>query len=136
MTAHSHPFNLPLLDISRYNGTPEERANFIDELRRTLHDHGFFYLTGHGVDPQLIADVIATAKRFFALPSEEKLKIEMIKTSNFRGYNRAGLERTRGEQDWREQLDINTELEPVDIGPDSPAWKRLIGAKSVARGVA
>ncbi len=41
MTAHSHPINLPLLDISRYNGTPEERKSFIDELRRTLHGTAF-----------------------------------------------------------------------------------------------
>lgn len=73
-----------------------------------------------------VEDVVATAKTFFALPTEEKLKIEMVK-SHFRGYNRAGLERTRGEQDWRERLDINTESEPAEIGPNSPAWKRLIG---------
>ncbi|MBC2885564.1 isopenicillin N synthase family oxygenase [Ochrobactrum sp. CM-21-5] len=127
MTRTATVTNLPLLDISRFNGTPEERKSFISELRHVLHDHGFFYLTGHGVEPKLIADVVATAKRFFALPEKEKLKIEMIKTSNFRGYNRAGLERTRGEQDWREQLDINTEAEPVEIAPDSPAWKRLMG---------
>lgn len=127
MNAQSQPVNLPLLDISRYNGSAEERRNFIAELRIILHDHGFFYLTGHGVDPALIADVFSTAKQFFALPMEEKLKIEMIRASNFRGYNRAGLERTRGQQDWREQLDINTEAEAEEIGPDSPAWKRLIG---------
>ncbi len=119
--------NLPLLDISRFHGSPDERRSFIDELRHILHDHGFFYLTGHGVDPQLIADVISTAKRFFALPAEEKLWIEMVKSPHFRGYNRAGFERTRGEQDWREQLDINTEAESVEIRPDTPVWKRLIG---------
>lgn len=127
MTAQAQTDNLPLLDISLYNGAPDERKSFIAELRRVLHDHGFFYLTGHGVDPQLIADVVATAKRFFALPPEEKLKIEMVKSPHFRGYNRAGFERTRGQQDWREQLDINTESEPVGTGPDSPPWKRLIG---------
>ncbi|MBB4092134.1 isopenicillin N synthase family oxygenase [Ochrobactrum pecoris] len=127
MTIHTTPINLPLLDLSRFNGTAEERSNFIEELRRTLHDHGFFYLTGHGVDPKLVEDVVATAKKFFALPAEEKLKIEMVKSSHFRGYNRAGFERTRGQQDWREQLDINTESEPAAIGADSPAWKRLIG---------
>lgn len=119
--------SLPTVDLSRFNASPEERAAFVAELRQVLHDHGFFYLTGHGVDPTLIADVISTAKRFFALPLDEKLKIEMVKSPHFRGYNRAGQERTRGEQDWREQLDINTEGEPVDIGPDTPAWKRLLG---------
>ncbi|MFF2321503.1 isopenicillin N synthase family dioxygenase [Agrobacterium sp. NPDC058088] len=117
---------LPTLDFSFFH-SPEKRAEFVGDLRNVLHHHGFFYLTGHGVDPRLVEDVLSTSKRFFALPLEEKLKIEMVKSPHFRGYNRAGQERTRGEQDWREQLDINTEGEPVKIGPDSPPWKRLFG---------
>lgn len=58
---------------------------------------------------------------------DEKLKIEMIKSPHFRGYNRAGQERTRGEQDWREQLDINTEGTAAEIGPGTPPWKWLQG---------
>ncbi len=129
MTVHTSPVqtNLPNIDFSRFHGSPEERSDVVAELRKTLHDHGFFYLTGHGVDPKLIADVVSVAKRFFALPTEEKLKIEMVKSSHFRGYNRAGLERTRGEQDWREQLDINTEVTAVPISPDTPPWNRLLG---------
>ncbi|WP_257714011.1 MULTISPECIES: isopenicillin N synthase family dioxygenase [Rhizobium] len=119
--------SLPTLDLQRLYASAAEHQAFIAELRAVLYDHGFFYLTGHGVDPKLIADVVATAKRFFALPMEEKLKIEMVKSPHFRGYNRAGQERTRGEQDWREQLDINTESTPFEIGPDTPAWRRLQG---------
>lgn len=120
-------FNLPLLDLSQFNGTPEQREAFIANLRHTLHDYGFFYLTGHGVDAELIRNVIATSKRFFALPEQDKLAIEMIKSPHFRGYNRAGNERTRGQQDWREQLDINSERDAVEITPETPAWKRLYG---------
>ncbi|APG93490.1 isopenicillin N synthase family dioxygenase [Sinorhizobium americanum] len=127
MSIHSIPTDLPLIDIARFHAGPQERSRFIGELRQTLHRHGFFYITGHGVDPNLISDVLSTSKRFFALPLEEKLKIEMVKSPHFRGYNRAGYERTRGKQDWREQLDINTEGTPVEIGPDTPPWKRLIG---------
>lgn len=118
---------LPTVDLSRFHGSPDERAAFVADLREILHDHGFFYLTGHGVVQTLIDDVVATAKRFFALPLEEKLKIEMVHSRHFRGYNRAGQERTRGEQDWREQLDINTEGTAVEIGPDTSPWKRLLG---------
>ncbi len=129
MTIHITPAEaaLPSLDLSRFYASAEERQAFVAELRKVLHDHGFFYLTGHGVDPKLISDVVATAKRFFSLPLEKKLEIEMVKSPHFRGYNRAGQERTRGEQDWREQLDINTEEEPAKIDPDSPAWRRLQG---------
>lgn len=127
MTFKEKIATLPFVDIARFHAGEEERAAFIADLRRILFDHGFFYLTGHGVDPKLITDVVDTAKSFFALPLEEKLKIEMVKSRHFRGYNRAGYERTRGQQDWREQLDINTEGTPVEIGPETPAWKRLLG---------
>lgn len=129
MTVHANPVEagLPIVDFSRFHGSDGERAAFVAELRAILHDHGFFYLTGHGVDAKLIQDVVSTAKRFFALPLEQKLEIEMVKSPHFRGYNRAGRERTRGEQDWREQLDINTEGEAVDIGPETQPWKRLLG---------
>lgn len=127
MTIQEKIATLPFVDIGRFHAGPQERAAFIADLRRILFDHGFFYLTGHGVDPKLIADVLATSKRFFALPLEEKLKIEMVKSPHFRGYNRAGYERTRGQQDWREQIDINTEGEAVEITPETPAWKRLFG---------
>lgn len=127
MTIHTLATQLPFVDISRFNAGPEERVRFIADLRRILHGHGFFYLTGHGVDPKLIADVIAVSKQFFALPEKDKLEIEMVKSPHFRGYNRAGLEHTRGKQDWREQVDVNNESEPLVLGPDAPAWARLIG---------
>ncbi len=118
---------LPTLDFSQFQGPPPVRQAFLAALREALHDHGFFYVTGHGVDPGLIAEVTATAKRFFALPSAEKLKIEMIRSPHFRGYTPAGQERTRGQPDWREQLDINTEGLAVQMTPDMPAWRRLQG---------
>jgi isopenicillin N synthase-like dioxygenase len=128
MPQESGVYSLPIVDLS-YASHPEPhvRERFYRDLRKTLHDHGYFYLTGHGVDPNLIAEVLATSKRFFALPLEERVKIAMVNSPHFRGYTRVGLEFTRGEQDWREQIDINTEAVPVAIGPDTPAWQRLIG---------
>jgi len=84
-------------------------------------------LTGHGVDCALTSEVLAVSKRFFALPKEEKLAIEMVNSPHFRGYTRPGWEYTRGERDWREQLDINTEAEADALAPNAPPWKRLIG---------
>lgn len=121
-----HP-TLPTLDVSRFHAGRTERATFISNLRSVLHDHGFFYLGGHGVPQDLTDRLASAAQKFFALPLEEKLKIEMIRSPHFRGYNRAGYERTRGQQDWREQIDFNTEGTPVEIGPDTPGWKRLHG---------
>ncbi|MGH6861667.1 MAG: isopenicillin N synthase family dioxygenase [Phyllobacterium sp.] len=123
MTIPVHP---PTIDFSHFYGDAVERERFIRELTHVLHDHGFFYLTGHGVPRSLIEEVLAVSKRFFSLPEADKLSIEMVRSRHFRGYNRAGFERTRGAQDWREQLDINTEGQPVEPAGDRP-WNRLYG---------
>jgi len=119
------PTTLPVLDVSRFHAGPEARAAFVDELRSVLHDHGFFYLSGHGVPETLTSDLKRLSRAFFALPEADKLAVEMVKSPHFRGYNRAGLERTRGEQDWREQIDFNTEGTPRPGGADP--WSRLHG---------
>lgn len=123
----STPAHLPTVDISRLNGSPQDRALFIAELRRILHEHGFFYLIGHGVPPSLVDGMLAASKQFFALPEAAKLEISMLQSPHFRGYNRAGLEMTGGKQDWREQVDFDCEEAALTIGPDTPAWKRTIG---------
>jgi len=120
--------SLPHIDLSQARSAdPATRAAFFADLRRKLHDHGFFYLSGHGVAPELIAKVLAASKQFFALPQEEKLKIEMIHSPHFRGYTRAGLEYTRGQQDWREQVDVNTEGVAFEGDSTTQPWKRLVG---------
>ena len=118
---------LPKVDLSGFHASGRDRAEFLADLRGILHDHGFFYLTGHGVSSSLTADVIRASKRFFALPQEEKLAIEMARSPHFRGYTPPGGEYTRGQRDWREQLDINTEAEAAPITPDTPPWNRLVG---------
>lgn len=117
--------SLPTLDLTRFSGG--SRDAFLADLRRAARGPGFFYLTGHGIDPALIDDVLALSRRFFALPDIDKLAIEMVKSPHFRGYNRAGFELTRGQPDWREQLDIGAEREPFRLVPGDPAWRRLQG---------
>lgn len=118
---------LPLLDISRLDAAPAERAAFLADLRHAAHDVGFFYLAGHGIDPQLLALVVELSNRFFALPEADKLAIEMVNSPHFRGYTRNGWERTRGEPDWREQIDIGAERPALPFDPAAPAWTRLQG---------
>jgi isopenicillin N synthase-like dioxygenase len=118
---------LPNLDLRHLEQGGAQRANFLAELRETVHTLGFFYLSGHGIESGLIADVLALSRRFFALPEAEKLSIAMVNSPHFRGYNRAGLEHTRGRPDWREQIDIGAELKPWPRDPALPPWTRLQG---------
>lgn len=118
--------NLPVLDLSLLDQGPEAAARFRDELRAATHDVGFFYLTGTGVSPALEERLLQAAKDFFALPEAEKLSIENVTSPHFRGYTRVGGELTQGRVDWREQIDIGPEREPV-TDPDGPGYNRLVG---------
>jgi len=119
--------SLPTLDLRRLDAGEDERAEFFADLRAAAGGVGFFYLTGHGIEKELVAQVLTLARRFFALPAADKLAIEMVNSPHFRGYNRAGAEHTRGKQDWREQLDVGSEKPPRPIDRSAPPWTRLQG---------
>lgn len=118
--------SLPVLDLSQLDAGPEAAERFRDDLRRATHDVGFFYLMGTGVTPELEARLHRTARAFFALPEADKLAIENIHSPHFRGYTRVGGERTQGQVDWREQIDIGPERDAV-TDPGAPDFARLIG---------
>jgi len=119
--------SIPLLDIAQFDAGASRRDAFLSELRTAAHDVGFFYLAGHGVEPHLLRDLMIVAQRFFALPEADKLAIEMVNSPHFRGYNRIAQEHTRGERDWREQIDIGAERPALARDPGAPAWTRLQG---------
>lgn len=107
---------LPILDLSLLEAGDEAAAQFRADLRTAAHEVGFFYLTGTGIPAELTTRLHRAARDFFALPEADKLAIENIKSPHFRGYTRIGGERTQGNIDWREQ---------IDIGPESPAAGRV-----------
>jgi isopenicillin N synthase-like dioxygenase len=118
---------IPLLDLRRFDAGEAERTAALAELRAAAHDVGFFYVAGHGVDPRLLRDLMESARRFFLLPEDDKLAIEMVNSPHFRGYNRVASERTRGRPDWREQIDIGAERPALPRDGNSPVWARLQG---------
>ncbi|WP_334173959.1 2-oxoglutarate and iron-dependent oxygenase domain-containing protein [Pseudoxanthobacter sp.] len=118
---------LPVLDIARLDGPPAERAAFLADLRTAARRFGFFYLRGHGIPPQAAERVLDAARLFFALPEAGKLAVEMVNSPHFRGYTRTGFELTRGQQDWREQIDFNSERPRRPSAPADRPWARLQG---------
>lgn len=95
-------------------------------LRAAAHEVGFFYLVGHGVPAEQVAGVLRAARRLFALPQAEKDAVAMVRSPHFRGYTRLGGELTRGEVDWREQIDIGPQRPPIG-GPGKPDYLWLQG---------
>ena len=119
--------SLPVLSLARTQAGCVEHESFLTELRAAARNVGFFYLSDHGVDPTLGTRLFAASRRFFDLAESTKLEIEMIRSPHFRGYTRIAGERTRGQEDWREQIDIGPETPAVELAPDTPPWRRLHG---------
>jgi isopenicillin N synthase-like dioxygenase len=119
--------SIPQVDISRFRGSDDEREAFLSDLRHAAHDVGFFYVTGHGVRTSVTGGVLEAAREFFALPLEDRLAIDNIGSPQFRGYTRVGYEHTNGRPDRRDQLDIGVERAALELGPEDPAYLRLIG---------
>lgn len=119
--------SLPILDFSQLQGDSAQQQVFLDKLSAAARDVGFFYLINHGVDASLSAQVQQQARHFFALSEEARQQVSMIHSPHFRGYNRAGSERTRSAPDWREQFDIGAERPALSLQPGDPGWKRLQG---------
>jgi isopenicillin N synthase-like dioxygenase len=120
---------IPVLDIGpfRVDRGSSSAVAFVDELRRAVHEVGFFYLVGHGVGPDLFERVDDAARGLFALPAAALLAIENTRSPQFRGYTRFGHERTNGLIDLRDQVDIGRELPPPALDADDPAWLVLRG---------
>lgn len=120
MTNVSSITALPLVDLRADPG------RLRSGLRQAAHDVGFFYLTGHGVPDDLRDRLLRVARGLFALPDADKDAVAMVRSPHFRGYTRLGGELTRGEVDWREQIDIGPERPSIG-GPGRPDYLWLQG---------
>jgi isopenicillin N synthase-like dioxygenase len=108
--------SLPVIDIASLSGGAGDLARIGAALDRACSEFGFFYVTGHGIDPALSARMIALARNFFALPLAQKLAIAMAHGGRaWRGYFPVDGELTSGRPDRKEGIYFGTEL-----GPDDP----------------
>lgn len=119
--------SLPIIDYAAIKGAPEERRRMLAKLGRAARDIGFFYLVGHGLSEAAQRETLALAARFFALPLQEKLAVQMVHSPHFRGYNQVGAELTRARPDLREQFDIMNEEQALPSAQIREPWQRLIG---------
>ena len=81
---------IPILDLSRAD-SPETKPAFLADLRSALLNVGFLYIKNCGIDLETFDKVCEQGIKFFDLPEEEKLKIEMKNQPSFLGYNRVCL---------------------------------------------
>ena len=53
---------IPVIDLSAMN-TPEGQARIAQTLVKTASEIGFFYVSGHGIPPELSARAMAASRR-------------------------------------------------------------------------
>jgi isopenicillin N synthase-like dioxygenase len=106
---------LPVIDMAPLFGRtdPAARRAVAGEIARACEAHGFFYLVGHGIPLQVLRDLDAASRAFFALPEPEKLEIAMSRGGRaWRGYFPVGGELTSGRPDLKEGIYLGTGLPP------------------------
>ena len=119
---------LPVLDIGPFLADRQSHLaqQFVGDLRDACAGPGFVYLQGHGIAQGVDDALLREARLFFALPQAEREALAIVHSAAFRGYTILGDERTNGEADWRDQLDLGDEQESPGPGAQ-PAWTRLRG---------
>ncbi|KAJ3339632.1 hypothetical protein HDU93_007959 [Gonapodya sp. JEL0774] len=106
---------------------PETRQGFLEELRHILYNVGFMYLVDSGISDQLVDEVKSFTIKFFELPEDAKMKIEMANSPTFLGYNRRDYEVTKSKIDHREQFDIAADTPCFYVPGVTPEYYRLRG---------
>ncbi|MFT3803511.1 MAG: 2-oxoglutarate and iron-dependent oxygenase domain-containing protein [Burkholderiaceae bacterium] len=109
--------SLPVIDVSGLRGDDVDSQQAVAaQLREACEGRGFFYITGHGVDPALIERVFAASRRFFDLPMADKLAVDKTLSPCNRGYEplRAQTLETGGLPDLKESFYIGAEVAADD----------------------
>jgi isopenicillin N synthase-like dioxygenase len=104
------PKKVPTLDIRRYD---TDRAAFVAELGAAYREFGFCCISGHGISPSLIDGAYDAFQRFFALPSETKMKYHLPGTGGARGYTPFKIETAKDSRypDLKEFWHIGREID-------------------------
>ena len=71
--------SLPVIDIEplRHMTDAAAVADAARQIDAACREFGFFYAAGHGIAPNVFADLLSASAAFFALPEAEKAKIAM-----------------------------------------------------------
>jgi isopenicillin N synthase-like dioxygenase len=106
--------DVPIIDLAPLRAG-SDRPSVAAAIDRACREVGFFYVVGHGVDPDLCRRLDDQARAFFALPETEKAEIAMARGGRaWRGWFPVGGELTSGVPDLKEGIYFGAELDPDD----------------------
>ncbi|HKX22671.1 MAG TPA: 2-oxoglutarate and iron-dependent oxygenase domain-containing protein, partial [Rhizorhapis sp.] len=68
---------IPVIDLAPSFGADfAQRKAVAWEIHKTARDTGFFYIENHGVPQEMMDGQLDLARSYFALPMEEKMKLD------------------------------------------------------------
>lgn len=123
---------IPLIDFAPFlHGDEKARRQVAGKIGAACHDTGFFYLENHGIEPPIFDSVYAQARKFFALPMNEKMKLYIGKSARNRGYSPMREEKLSAKGDLKESFDLALELPEDD--PDAQRGALFYGPNAWPR---
>uniref|UniRef100_A0ACD5U5Q4 Uncharacterized protein n=1 Tax=Avena sativa TaxID=4498 RepID=A0ACD5U5Q4_AVESA len=109
---------LPVVDLA----SPDVRS-VAEAVRKACVESGFFYVTNHGIQDELLDAVFAESKKFFELPLEEKMLL--LRNSSHRGFTPPYDEKLDATSEFQGDLKESFYIGPVgdvDMPNDPNQW--------------
>ncbi len=121
------PFSsIPVIDFGLFlSGDQAQRREVAAQIGDACRTSGFFYLKNHGIAPHSFERVYEQARRYFALPQDEKMKLYIGTLGRMRGYSPMLEEKLSKKGDLKESFDLALEIAADD--PDVLAGAHLLG---------
>ncbi|KAF3914348.1 hypothetical protein AA313_de0207519 [Arthrobotrys entomopaga] len=111
--------SIPILDLSlAFSSDLADRKKCAEQLFDACTRVGFFYIKNHNVPEQVISDCFGCAREFFDLELDQKMKIYIKDSDNYKGYTPLLGENTdpAGRGDLHEGFDIGYEYASSETG--------------------
>ena len=120
------PTSIPIVNVRpSFSDSPPDIDDVARQIHRACREMGFFYVSQHGIDQQVIDRAFAWSARFFALPASAKQALNMLQSPAAAGYE-AGVQQLDSQTAGAEKAppDLKESYQfGMELPPDHP-WAR------------
>ena len=107
------PDAIPVIDLR------DDSRDIARAVDRACAEWGFFHAIGHGLPLPDLNQALLAMRTFFALPTDEKRRIERTAENAWGFFDR---ELTKNRRDWKEIFDVGPAIDDGDLAGSRPQW--------------